>query len=140
VSPASVGIALSSEKYRRAEDFLRDADTAMYRTKSQGRARHQLFDAQMHEQAMERLRVEAGLRRALKRGELALYDQPIVSLETGAVLLQPAAARRGLPGLHPRRAPREPAAPAAAPDRYLRRTPLSWGAVRAPLEAGPAVG
>jgi diguanylate cyclase (GGDEF)-like protein/PAS domain S-box-containing protein len=83
---ASVGIALSSEKYRRAEDFLRDADTAMYRAKSQGRARHQLFDGQMHEQAMERLRIEAGLRRALERGEFVLHYQPVVSLETGAVV------------------------------------------------------
>jgi diguanylate cyclase (GGDEF)-like protein/PAS domain S-box-containing protein len=82
---ASVGITLSSEKYKRAADFLRDADTAMYRAKSQGRARHQLFDGHMHEQAMERLSVEAGMRRALERGELVLYYQPIVSLETGAI-------------------------------------------------------
>ena len=82
---ASVGITLSSEKYKRAADFLRDADTAMYRAKSQGRARHQLFDGHMHEQAMERLSVEAGMRRALERDELVLYYQPIVSLETGAI-------------------------------------------------------
>ncbi|HXN33922.1 MAG TPA: EAL domain-containing protein [Polyangiaceae bacterium] len=83
---ASVGITLSSEKYKRAADFLRDADTAMYRAKSQGRARHQLFDGQMHEQAMERLSVEAGVRRALERDELVLYYQPIVSLDAGNVV------------------------------------------------------
>ncbi len=83
---ASVGIALSSDNHRRAEDFLRDADTAMYRAKSQGRARHQLFDGQMHEQAMERLSIEAGMRRALERGELLLFYQPIISLESGNVV------------------------------------------------------
>ncbi len=83
---ASVGIALSSERYRRAEDFLRDADTAMYRAKSQGRGRHQLFDGHMHDQAMERLSVEAGLRRALERREFSLHYQPVVALETGEIV------------------------------------------------------
>jgi diguanylate cyclase (GGDEF)-like protein/PAS domain S-box-containing protein len=83
---ASIGITLSSDRYQRAEDFLRDADTAMYRAKSQGRAGHQLFDGHMHEQAMERLSVEAGVRRALEREEFILHYQPIVSLETGDVV------------------------------------------------------
>jgi diguanylate cyclase (GGDEF)-like protein/PAS domain S-box-containing protein len=80
---ASVGITLSSDQYQRAEDFLRDADTAMYRAKSQGRARHQFFDGHMHEQAMERLSVEAGVRRALESEAFVLHYQPVVSLETG---------------------------------------------------------
>ena len=83
---ASVGITLSSDKTQRAEDFLRDADTAMYRAKSQGRARHQIFDGRMHEQAMERLSVEAGVRRALERDEFVLHYQPIISLENGDVV------------------------------------------------------
>ncbi|MBV9946450.1 MAG: EAL domain-containing protein, partial [Myxococcales bacterium] len=81
---ASIGITLSSERHQRAEDYLRDADTAMYRAKSEGRSRHQLFDGRMHEQAMERLAVEAGMRRALERDEFVLHYQPIVSLDTGA--------------------------------------------------------
>ncbi len=83
---ASIGITLSSERYEKAEDFLRDADTAMYRAKTQGRARHELFDARMHDQAMERLSLEAGLRRALERSEFVLHYQPLVSLRSGAVL------------------------------------------------------
>jgi diguanylate cyclase (GGDEF)-like protein len=83
---ASVGITLSSDRYQRAEDFLREADTAMYRAKSQGRARHQFFDGHMHEQAMQRLRVEAGVRRALEREEFVLHYQPIVSLAAGEVV------------------------------------------------------
>ncbi len=83
---ASIGITLSSGDYERSEDFLRDADTAMYRAKSQGRARHQVFDGRMHEQAMARLRVEAGVRSALERDELVLLYQPFVSLATGTVV------------------------------------------------------
>jgi diguanylate cyclase (GGDEF)-like protein len=83
---ASVGITLSSDRYQRAEDFLREADTAMYRAKSLGRARHQFFDGHMHEQAMQRLRLESGVRRALEREEFVLHYQPIVSLAAGEVV------------------------------------------------------
>jgi diguanylate cyclase (GGDEF)-like protein/PAS domain S-box-containing protein len=83
---ASIGITLSSGEYERSEDFLRDADTAMYRAKSQGRARHQVFDGRMHEQAMARLSVEAGVRSALEREEFVLMYQPFVSLATGSVV------------------------------------------------------
>ncbi|HZU81482.1 MAG TPA: EAL domain-containing protein, partial [Polyangiaceae bacterium] len=76
----SIGIALGSETMGRAQDFLRDADIAMYRAKNAGRARHELFDAGMHAQAITRLRVEADLRRALERGELFLEYQPVVDL------------------------------------------------------------
>ncbi|HZU82597.1 MAG TPA: EAL domain-containing protein, partial [Polyangiaceae bacterium] len=80
----SIGITPSSDKRKHAEDYLRDADTAMYRAKFEGRARHQVFDERMHEQAMERLSVESGMRRALEHDEFVLYYQPIVSLDTGA--------------------------------------------------------
>lgn len=86
VVTTSIGITLSSPRYQRADDYLRDADTAMYRAKHQGRGRHALFDARMHEQAMERLSMEGGLRRALERGELLLRYQPIVSASTGLIV------------------------------------------------------
>jgi diguanylate cyclase (GGDEF)-like protein/PAS domain S-box-containing protein len=78
----SVGIALSSSHYERPEDMLRDADTAMYRAKANGRSRHQVFDIDMHQRAVSMLRLETDLRRAIERGELMAYYQPIVDLET----------------------------------------------------------
>ena len=62
----SMGIALSSRDYGRPEDILRDADTAMYRAKSLGKARHETFDVGMHSQAIKLLQLETDLRRALE--------------------------------------------------------------------------
>ena len=81
----SIGIALSSPDYRRPEDILRDADTAMYRAKQLGKARHEVFDQEMRARAMDRLGLERDMRRAVERRELFLQYQPIVSLDTGAV-------------------------------------------------------
>ena len=80
---ASIGIALGSPSYERAADILRDADTAMYRAKSLGRARFALFEKAMHEGAVATLQMETDLRRALERKELRVYYQPLVSLKTG---------------------------------------------------------
>ena len=82
----SVGIALSSAGYERPDDMLRDADTAMYRAKAGGRAGHQVFDGDMHQRAVTSLRLETDLRRALERGEIVPYYQPIVDLDDGAVI------------------------------------------------------
>jgi EAL domain-containing protein (putative c-di-GMP-specific phosphodiesterase class I) len=81
-SSVSVGIALSSSHYERPEDMLRDADTAMYRAKANGRARHQVFDVDMHQRAVSLLRLETDLRRAIERKELLAYYQPIIDLKT----------------------------------------------------------
>ncbi|HZI20276.1 MAG TPA: EAL domain-containing protein [Pyrinomonadaceae bacterium] len=77
----SMGIAPSSTGYERAEDILRDADTAMYRAKSLGKARYEIFDKAMHARAINILQMETDMRRALEREEFLLYYQPIVSLE-----------------------------------------------------------
>ena len=82
----SIGIALSTSGYQRAHDVLRDADIAMYRAKSRGKARHELFDTAMHERALKRLQFETDLRRAIERGELRVHYQPIVSMLSGKLL------------------------------------------------------
>ncbi|MBA3439688.1 MAG: EAL domain-containing protein, partial [Pyrinomonadaceae bacterium] len=84
-SSASIGIALSTEGYTRAEDILRDADTAMYRAKALGKARHEMFDREMHTQANEALTLETDLRRAVERQEFVVHYQPIVELATGRI-------------------------------------------------------
>ena len=82
---ASVGVALSTAGYEHAEDVLRDADTAMYRAKSLGKARYEIFDKTMHGNATDLLQIETDLWRALERKELTLDYQPIVSLRTGRI-------------------------------------------------------
>jgi diguanylate cyclase (GGDEF)-like protein len=83
VPSASIGIVMGSELEGRAEHLLRYADVAMYRAKSAGRGRHEVFDPEMHELAVARLRLETDLRRAVERGELRLLYQPIVALDSG---------------------------------------------------------
>lgn len=79
----SIGIALSNPDYKRPEDFLRDADTAMYQAKSLGKARHVIFDKGMHARAVNLLQLETDLRRAIDRGEFFIEYQPIVELRSG---------------------------------------------------------
>ncbi len=76
----SLGIALSGEQYRKPEEVLRDADTAMYQAKAQGKARHEVFDPGMRHHAVTLLQLETDLRRALDRGEFQVFYQPIVSV------------------------------------------------------------
>ena len=80
---ASIGIALSSSGYDRADDILRDADIAMYRAKENGKARYEVFDHGMHARAVSRLQLESDLRQAIEQKEFVVYYQPIVSLQTG---------------------------------------------------------
>ncbi|MEO1146179.1 MAG: EAL domain-containing protein [Cyanobacteria bacterium J06638_22] len=77
---SSIGLALGGKQYYAAEDLLRDADTAMYRAKAKGRARYEIFDPGMHQQAVALLQLENDLRRAINRQEFFLEYQPIISL------------------------------------------------------------
>jgi diguanylate cyclase (GGDEF)-like protein len=79
---ASIGIALSSSGYDRPEDILRDADTAMYRAKENGKARYEMFDTGMHAKAVSRLQLEHDLRQAIEQKEFCVYYQPIIALQT----------------------------------------------------------
>jgi len=81
----SIGIALSSSGYLYPEEFLRDADTAMYRAKSTGKARSEIFDADMRATITSRMQLETDLRHALDRKEFRNVYQPIVLLATGQV-------------------------------------------------------
>jgi predicted signal transduction protein with EAL and GGDEF domain/sensor domain CHASE-containing protein len=82
---ASVGIALSTTPHSTPEDLLRDADIAMYRAKSLGKARYEIFDTAMHVQAVNRLNLETDLQRAVEREEFRLFYQPIISLHGGRI-------------------------------------------------------
>ena len=85
---ASVGIALNPTPGAtgRPDDLLRNADTALSRAKSQGRASYAIFNPAMYEGQVERLRLESELERAFKRRELDLHYQPIVLLGTGKIV------------------------------------------------------
>ena len=102
---ASIGIALSSSGYDRAEDILRDADIAMYRAKENGKARYEVFDHGMHARAVSRLQLESDLRLAIEQKEFCVYYQPIVCLQTGRLAGFEALVRWN----HPRRGLVEPA-------------------------------
>ena len=80
---ASIGIVLGSREYQQSSELLRDADTAMYRAKGLGKARHAVFNEQMHIQAMKRLELENDFRQALKIKQFVLFYQPIISLSDG---------------------------------------------------------
>ena len=79
---ASIGIIVSDDIDREPEDFLRDADTAMYRAKESGKARCEIFDREMHAANMNLLQVETDLRRAITREEFEVFYQPIMNLES----------------------------------------------------------
>ena len=82
---ASVGIALGNSTYERPEEILRDADTAMYRAKTLGKARFVVFNTDMRASVLARLELETDLRRALDRKEFRNFYQPIINLENGEI-------------------------------------------------------
>ncbi len=80
---ASIGIAFGRTQYTNPDEIMRDADTAMYHAKSRGKARHELFDADMHARALDRLGLENDLRHAVNHEDFEVHYQPIVSLASG---------------------------------------------------------
>lgn len=77
----SIGIVFNNPDYATPDAMLRDADTAMYRAKADGKAGYAVFDDDMHAIAKRQLRLETDLRRALDRNELMLYFQPVMDLD-----------------------------------------------------------
>ncbi len=79
----SIGIAFGRADYANPDDIMRDADTAMYHAKSRGKARHEVFDADMHARVRDRLDLEGDLRHAVSTKDFEIHYQPIVSLASG---------------------------------------------------------
>lgn len=77
----SIGVVTGAQGYDQAELVLRDADIAMYRAKSAGRDRFEVFDNAMRDHAVERLETEADLRGPVQRNEFEVYYQPVVRLQ-----------------------------------------------------------
>ena len=82
---ASIGLCFGREG-QGTDYLLRDADTAMYVAKAKGRGNIQAFRPEMHQVASERLRIASELGEAIERGQLHLYYQPIVELESGRIV------------------------------------------------------
>ena len=82
----SIGIALYPDDGADLESLIKNADMAMYRAKEHGRNNYQLHTAAMNNAAAERMTIETNLRKALERGELQLYYQPKVDLQTHRVI------------------------------------------------------
>ena len=82
----SIGVVIARSGCDKPENLLRDADTAMYRAKAEGKARHVIFDVAMRDQAVNLLQLETDLRRAVDRNEFLIHYQPIVSLKAGEIV------------------------------------------------------
>lgn len=82
----SIGIALAKSGLERPTDLLRNADVALYRAKANGKAACEVFDATMNIVALERLDLQADLRRAIEQGEFAVHYQPQLELPTGRIV------------------------------------------------------
>jgi diguanylate cyclase (GGDEF)-like protein/PAS domain S-box-containing protein len=99
---ASAGVAVvSAPSTTSADDVLRDADIAMYRAKSHGRGRHELFDLELRTQALRRMQLEEDLRIAITNDELWVAFQLTVAILPGIVNGVEALARWDHPTLGP---------------------------------------
>ena len=95
---ASIGIGFAGDATTSPADLLRQADTAMYRSKENGRARFELFDHTMQNWVAERLDLETSLRLAIAGNEIVPFYQPIVALASGQTMKLEALARWLRPG------------------------------------------
>ena len=93
----SIGVALS-EKNETPLDVIRHADIAMYHAKARGRARHVIFHPTMDAAALRRLDLESGLREAIAHGQLRVFYQPEVEIDSGKIVGMEALVRWERPG------------------------------------------
>jgi len=122
----SIGIAMADHSYSAAETLLRDADIALYRAKSSGRARYQVFDRAMHRNVVYLQKLESDLQRAVEENEFVMHYQPIFSLEQERLVGMEALVRWN----HPRRG-------LVGPDDFIYAAeetglivPLGWWTLR----------
>ena len=81
----SIGVSVYPDDGLDAETLIKNADTAMYQAKENGRQSYQFFKSAMNVRAVERQSIEESLRRALERQEFALHYQPKINLKTGEI-------------------------------------------------------
>ncbi|NER20569.1 MAG: EAL domain-containing protein [Symploca sp. SIO1C2] len=108
------------------EELLRHADIAMYRAKSQGHTRYELYDTAMQRNSAYRLQLETDLRRGIEREEFQVYYQSIVSLETGQITGFEALLR----WRHPQRGIVSPGEFIPIAEETGLITPISWWTLR----------
>ncbi|MDH4262876.1 MAG: phosphodiesterase, partial [Spirochaetia bacterium] len=83
---ASIGVLFSNIQYNKAEDMLRDVDSALHRALLSGRSNREVFESAMRDHSIKVLHLEAEMRRALERDEFILAFQPIVSLKLNKII------------------------------------------------------
>ena len=81
----SIGVSVYPDDGQDADELIKNADTAMYQAKENGRHKFQFFKPAMYTRAVERQSIEEALRRALERHEFALHYQPIIDLSSGEI-------------------------------------------------------
>ena len=95
---ASTGVVINSGNYNAPDEIIRDGSIAVHQAKTLGKARHQIFDISMYQQAMLQLGMEGDLRRAIEEDEFVLHYQPFISLETQEIVGFEALIRWDRPG------------------------------------------
>lgn len=82
----SIGISVFPNDGISRTELFKNADTAMYRVKEQGRGKHLFFEEKMNIEEVERANIERDMRFALERNEFTLYYQPIINIKTGHII------------------------------------------------------
>lgn len=83
---SSIGIAVTIDGRETPEELLRNADVAMYMSKSNGKDRYTIFENKMHDVLIKRIRLESDMRSAIDNEEFEVYYQPIMDLDSGEVM------------------------------------------------------